>query len=218
MKTSIERRYRLSKKSVKQYSVQNKRERQEDSLLFFEDDIYAWLCVADGMGGEINGDLASKAAIESVQGSIKNFTDFYVMFRDAQDKVEAIPGYTTLSIARINKTTKECNIAWCGDSPIELVREGRVLHQSTPHATWYGMTRYLGPKERGSYTTHNPECANIQLSEEDLLLVCSDGLDNALEKEYPIDHIPVETYAQRLVERSIELGSTDNCTILVYKT
>jgi serine/threonine protein phosphatase PrpC len=137
-------------KSIFYLNEQGRRENLEDSIYplpgqaTLEDDLFM---VCDGVGGENKGEEASRILCEAIPqyfNTRKNslatpeVLQAAVAFATEQLKEYAVVHpvaermSSTLTLCRIEKN--RLAIAWCGDSRVYHVRDGRVLWKSTDHS------------------------------------------------------------------------------------
>ena len=121
-----------------------------------------------------------------------------------------------------------------GDSPIYLVRDGRAEIVSTMHTVMaeqetlapegglklgqqylHMITRAMGIGE-----TVNPDTTEIDFQQDDILVVCSDGLsDKAFPEEICeiVENNSPEESSHKLVDMANERGGDDNITVIVLQ-
>lgn len=87
--------------------VGKRRDRNEDSFLINDD--LGLLVVADGMGGHLGGEFASKMAVTTIEGMIKEFEDDPEMTlpEGASFKTGDYPGYLRYAIEAASKNIYE---------------------------------------------------------------------------------------------------------------
>jgi serine/threonine protein phosphatase PrpC len=203
------------------------RERNEDRWLAREYAGVTLIAVADGVGGEAGGDVASTAAIE---GLAKGFVP--PGFRDsgrlalgdavqkanvavlAASKGEGLPrAATTLVAAAIRG--REAAVANLGDSRAYMIR-GTVIRQVTADHSGdraSSITRFLGDP-RGV----QPDIFVETLQPRDRLVLCSDGLTRHVtdaEIGSAMASDPARA-AEALVALARSRGGDDNITVIVY--
>lgn len=201
---------------IYQDSRQNRRAENQDALFSLETDTYALMAIFDGMGGHQNGKQAAEAALEALKSYDLTNLDWNALFDHLEARVQPTKGGSTASVVLFDKQTNECKFAWCGDSPILIIRDYKTLWKARAHNTWGGLEAYLGLKESryNNMGVHRPELHTLPLAPKDIILVASDGLDPAL---FPPFEEPTEDLCEYLIEKAIQAGSTDNCTIMVMQ-
>ncbi len=127
----------------------------------------AVLYVADGLGGEENGELASaavgKALPALIEGWLAPHADFKVLFEQLNQAVSESQGYTTLTLLVLDRRTGRFALAWAGDSPGFVLRRAKEskgaeaaplgespffpLAQIKPHGFQAYVSRQLGKIE-----------------------------------------------------------------------
>jgi len=203
------------------------RERNEDRWLARSYAGVTLIAVADGVGGEAGGDIASTAAIE---GLAKSFSP--PSFRDSArtalgDAVQranvavlaAAKGErfsraaTTLVAAAIRG--REVAVANLGDSRAYLVRGRSIRQLTTDHSgdQANSITRFLGDP-RGV----QPDIFVETLQPEDRLVLCSDGLTRHV-TDAEIAGATADRpdrAADALVALARARGGEDNITVIVF--
>jgi len=134
--------------SVHSYTTKSKlHENNEDSYFICDD----YIIVADGMGGESDGDIASRLAVESIdsvlsqniskissESDIKSILTQAVFSADLKisDYIEENPdsfGMGTTTLLALRKDD-ELFISWCGDSHCYSYRGGKVVSITKDHS------------------------------------------------------------------------------------
>lgn len=119
-------------------SEKGKREVNEDSVQFQSGKFYL---VCDGLGGNGNGQIASKLVAETVKESLLNLKSISEAVKDAEivlssyKKKNLSTDYmaTTIAVAEILDT--KILVSWAGDSRIYQFRDGKIFFKTTDH-TW----------------------------------------------------------------------------------
>lgn len=119
-------------------SEKGKREVNEDSLQIQAGKFYI---VCDGLGGNGNGQIASKLVAETVKESLINSKPISEAVQEAEivlssykkknPSTEAMA--TTIAVAEI--LDNGILVSWAGDSRIYQFRDGKILFKTTDH-TW----------------------------------------------------------------------------------
>ena len=128
----------LTIKSESFVSEKGKREVNEDSVQFQSGKFYL---VCDGLGGNSNGQIASKLVAETVKESLINLKPISEAVKEAEivlssykkknPSTEAMA--TTIAVAEI--LDNGILVSWAGDSRIYQFRDGKILFKTTDH-TW----------------------------------------------------------------------------------
>jgi protein phosphatase len=184
--------------------------------------------VADGVGGEAGGEMASAAAIDALAtsffsaGSDKPPAEaLAAAIRGANDAVLGAAGKSgqhgaasTLVAAAIAGTSAV--IGNLGDSRAYLLRDGDIRLVTADHAGEYqsSITRFVGDP-RGV----QPDVFVEALEPGDRLLLCSDGLTRHVPdgeiastmRSADLDHV-----AAALVDLAKSRGGEDNITVVLY--
>lgn len=203
--------------------------------------------VADGMGGHQAGDYASRLCVETVASAVKNSrlrspisilesaiqAGNMAVFRDAE-KEETLYGMGTTMVAATVIGT-ELYIANIGDSRAYLIRNG--IHQITEdHSLVEEMIR-SGDLERKDAKSHpnknvitraigtsaivQADFFELGVEEEDVLLMCTDGLTNMLDDEEILSIIKektsLEAAGKELVRAANANGGKDNIGIVLIQ-
>jgi serine/threonine-protein kinase len=228
------------------------RDHNEDYIAFWEpEDFYvrqstgSIAILADGVGGEGHGALASKLAAESALGVFRNappetaptevIRQMYAdasakLFQTAQEKGRMATTLLT-SIFRHDKVV----IAHIGDSRAYLIRAGKIKRLTTDHSYTSlqvklglllernamtsphrsTLTRSLGADPISHYDT-----STEALQAGDIILQCSDGLYGFLLDEEILDTVvkchPVEA-CKRLMAQAEKRQVSDNVSVQIIQ-
>ena len=201
--------------------------------------------VADGMGGHNAGDTASRLCVGSVRESISNselatpvsILNEAVAFAHDRVRTEAAakPEFegmgTTLVIATIQDN--KLYVANVGDSRLyllrdsleqitedhslveEMVKSGELSKENVKEHPNNIITRALGIGE-----TVMADTFEVELKEDDIILMCSDGLTNMVDDidiEYIIknNRTNMADAGEELLARANDAGGKDNITVLL---
>ncbi|UCD32076.1 MAG: protein phosphatase 2C domain-containing protein [Desulfobacterales bacterium] len=138
-------------------------------------------------------------------------------------------GSTVSSIFFTDQTLITVNV---GDSPIFLLRDGHIETLSTPHtmmAEHEAMApkgaKPLGPQFRhiltramGIHETVDPDICERQVFDNDILVICSDGLSDKVDPEEILGiatSTSPDAACRSLVDLANERGGDDNITVIV---
>jgi len=203
------------------------RERNEDRWLARDFAGVTLIAVADGVGGEAGGDVASSAAIGSLAKTFRP-PSFRESARTALGdavqranvavleaaKDERYPrAATTLVAAAIRG--REAAVANLGDSRAYLIRAAAIRQLTTDHSSeaTNGITRFVGDP-RGT----QPDIFVETLQPGDRLVLCSDGLTRHVTDEEIAAAMASDPAraADALVALARARGGEDNVTVIVY--
>lgn len=125
-------------KSESFVSEKGRREINEDSLQFQTGKFYI---ICDGLGGNGNGQIASKLVAETVKESLLNLKPISEAVEEAEivlssyKKKNPSTDYMATTIAIAEILENEILVSWAGDSRVYQFRNGKTLFKSTDH-TW----------------------------------------------------------------------------------
>ncbi len=225
------------------------RKNNQDSFINYFHPRFATFVVCDGMGGHKAGEVASAIAVESMQQSIiekKDRTDYENMLKESviesnqkvyieSQKCEEFSNMGTTIVAAI-LSQDNIYLAHVGDSRAYLYRskeltclthdhslvqkmldDGAITEEEARnHPDRSTLTRALGTED-----SLEVELDRLQARENDLILLCTDGLTGML-RDSEISEIlekgeTVREKAENLVERAIEAGGLDNITVSLFE-
>jgi protein phosphatase len=183
------------------------------------------VAVADGVGGEAGGDVASTAAIEALARSFAppSFRDSArTALGDAVQQAnsavlasrdERFPRAATTLVAAAFRG-REAAVANLGDSRAYLIRAGSIRQLTADHAgdTAGSITRFLGDP-RGV----QPDIFVETLEPLDRLVLCSDGLTRHVSDDEIASAMAEDPgrAADALVALARARGGEDNITVIV---
>jgi protein phosphatase len=204
--------------------------------------------VADGMGGHNAGDYASRFSVEvfterirtnqlktpigMISDALQYTNDLLLDEANAKNNLQGMG--TTFVVATIIESV--LYVANVGDSRLYVIREG--IKQITEdhslveemiktgeidrkdarfHPNKNIITRALGA---GSAVT--PDYFEVELTESDIVLMCSDGLTNMVDDKDIMDIVlaypeELDRMAGTLVQKANENGGKDNISIVLVK-
>ena len=235
-----------------------KRAANEDALIL--EDALGLYVVADGMGGHRAGDIASRLVVETIGEYIKNAienddcdqtADFdETLSREANRLLSSIRmsnqvvhaaslknsscrgmGSTVSAIYFTESTLIAANV---GDSPIYLIRGGKIKLLSVPHtfieeqktlnpenAEKLGMEfRHVLTRAVGTEKSVIADIYEIQCFGDDILVISSDGLSDKVLPEEILELVyndGPDAACQKLVNLANDRGGDDNITVIVLK-
>jgi len=223
------------------------------------DEVFYGMAVADGLGGEVCGEIASRRALESLLSMVLHTPDWMlrlgkpeineVMWRMADRFIRVhaallheaaqdpyLQGMsTTLSTALT--MGDDLIVTHIGDSRIYLVRDGQMrqltrdhtlaqqlidtgLHQENDQLV-KELKNVLKQALGAKVSECRPEVEYLKLGDGDLLLLCTDGLTDAVESDV-IEQVlkkdsPAKEISEELLRLALEKGGPDNVTVIVSR-
>jgi protein phosphatase len=194
------------------------------------------IIVADGMGGHVAGEVASRLAINAAASSDLDAADRVAAgnraIREEVAREPSLEGMgTTMTLLDIRQGV--ATIGHVGDSRAYLLRDGEFSQLTEDHtvAAEYVALGQLSPKDAASHPQRhmltrtlglsrfvNVDEFDIELARGDRLLVCSDGLTEMVDDAKIADSLrsgsPDEAVWE-LVELANAAGGVDNITVVV---
>jgi protein phosphatase len=205
--------------------------------------------VADGMGGHRGGEVASSIAIDTLQdafarqafeGSVRSEGEVPRRGRELAAAVhmanecvrsmaladrELSDMGTTLVAARFSPNKQRLYIGHVGDSRCYRLRRGSLRQLTTDHTmASLGMK---GPHAKDLYQAVGVSPGLMidlivdKPRDEDVYLLCSDGLSKMLSderiREILIEHEDLESALYTLLEEANDRGGNDNITVIIVK-
>ena len=218
------------------------RKQNEDAAWF--DESRAVFAVADGMGGHLAGEVASRMAIEAVQRMAKdNACPGIAALRDAvagahetilthaQSHIECAGMGTTLSVLWLSRSY--AYIAHVGDSRIYRLRAGSLTQITQDHSLVEELVRAgLITREQarthprrniitralGTHGENEPDLLVTDVQDGDLFLLCTDGLTGMVtdaQIERMLLENGMEDAADALLAAALDAGGRDNVTLIL---
>jgi len=219
----------------------NRYQHNEDSIGWSEK-ARLWF-VADGMGGHSRGDIASatvKKAILNAAANLERSLSELVLLAHEAVLLEGIERHlpnmgSTLVMARVSRT--ELTVSWCGDSRAYLWRTGELIRVTRDHSLLEQLLEngVVAPEEAFGHPRRNvllqalgindprPEPGEIALTlaDDDLLLLCSDGIHDELPDGTIADVLRAFETPQDIVdelERRVLSGDArDNLSVIALR-
>ena len=203
--------------------------------------------VADGMGGHNAGEIASAEAVNTLKSSITTAdnTTKDVLLTAIQCANNAIYKMSkqTPSMHGMGTTITACVIsentvtaAQVGDSRLYLIKDNEITQITKDHSL-VEMLIESGSITKEDAKTHpqkniitralgtnnsvEADVYEFKVSEDDVLLLCSDGLVNMVEDEKILSMITechdFENLADKLIAEAEDAGGHDNITVVLIK-
>ncbi len=229
-------------------SVRGKNKAQNEDR-FFADPERGLFVLADGGASHQAGGKAAELAVEIINSRVPGRTDREpdavallreciraangILFRQSRQARELFGMGTTALVAWI--VDDLCHIAHVGDSRAYLVREGRVEGLTEDHSVtgWLVRTgrishdeirhhrfRYALTRSVGTRAKVDVDGRSLRLEKKDFLLLCTDGLTDALEDGEMEEifsqgqRVP-ENLCEELVKKAREKDDRDDTTVLL---
>lgn len=195
------------------------------------------LMVADGMGGHVAGEVASRLAVNAAASTDVDPGDRVAAgnraIREEVAREPSLEGMgTTMTLVSLDEDGN-ARFGHVGDSRAYLLRSGEMRQLTEDHtvAAEYVAAGQISPEEAVTHPQRhmltktlgltrfvNVDEISLALQEGDRILLCSDGLNEMV----PDDRIAaalmastVDDVAWRLVEMANEAGGVDNITVIV---
>ena len=236
-----------------------KREDNEDS--FSKEDNLGLYVVADGMGGHLAGEVASRVAVEMINKSVRKWLDEEAredeLFGPPDNSLTLKGNYILSSIRMANRVVYEMALeseeyhgmgttvvilyvtpsliiaANVGDSRIYMVRDGHMERLSKDHTIvseqveMGTMTekeaaasplRHILTKNLGSSETLEPDVYEIEPSDKDRFVLCSDGVTDLVSDDEIFEltqkNKDPSNLCRKLEDMVLERGAHDNATVV----
>ncbi len=224
------------------------RKLNEDYHMNYISDKFSLLVICDGMGGHKAGEVASKKAVDTVIEYVKNhendenYEDILVKSIELANKEVYNDSINNVEHSNMGTTIVACLIyddnaivANVGDSRLYLYRNGDLNQITVDHSLVNDLlasgtiteqeaidfeqknviTRSLGIQDNVKVDTFN-----LKLENEDIILMCTDGLTSQLE-DYEISDTlkegkELEGVLESLIDQANDFDGIDNITITLY--
>jgi len=200
--------------------------------------------VADGMGGHMLGDLASRMVINALDeiAAPDNLESYMADVREQLRQVnnelrgEAATRHTYVigsTVVVLVAWGTQCGILWAGDSRIYLYRDGNLRKVTRDHSQVEDLlaSGSITPEEAAFYPGRNlitravgaanlleVDADMIDVFDNDIYLLCSDGLTNEVSEE-DIRRVlasgDCRQIADTLVDMALQEGGHDNVSAIV---
>jgi serine/threonine protein phosphatase PrpC len=185
--------------------------------------------VADGMGGHVGGEIASRYAIKrlaELSGGAEELGEWLSAINsELHQAMHASPALlgmgTTVAGLLLRQGKAGLEAAWfnVGDSRVYAVREGRLVQLSVDDVLPGPRTGMITQTLGGSpfFVPIAPHIGKVGLSQSARWLVCSDGLTDMLtdtEIEAMLTQADEDTL-RALFNRAMDAGGLDNISIIL---
>ena len=194
--------------------------------------------VADGVGGNAGGDVAAQTAVDVLWSGYNRGVPFDLAYEVRLANIEVhVLGRehphlrclaTTMTAIEIIEDGREArlHVASVGDSRLYLFRGGCVTQLTEDDSFLRVFETHSGPRSRrvltralGLRPTVELHLDDFVLQDDDRLLLCTDGVTDALGigdiRDIGADGESPRCVADRLVEAAVSAGGSDDATAIV---
>ena len=195
------------------------------------------LVVADGMGGHVAGEVASRLAVNAaISNDLPPADRVAAGNRSIREEVAREPSLegmgTTMTLVGLDEDGR-ARFGHVGDTRAYLLRDGELSRLTADHtvAAEYVAAGQISAKEAAAHPQRhmltrtlgltrfvNVDEIDLAMEEGDRVLLCSDGLNEMVEDQAIAEAMTGATAdeaAWRLVELANEAGGVDNITVIV---
>lgn len=218
------------------------RKNNEDALIVIEPETFV---VADGMGGQAAGEVASNLLVETVKNFLPLVPEPWseeilkksvlkanaAILKQSRENKQLQGMGTTATILHIYKG--QAHFAHIGDSRLYRMRNFIFEQITEDHSYVESLVRSgeITPEEARVHPMKNiltqavgavddieVETGNFSVENGDIYLLCTDGLTNMVE-DFDIGKILLESEnpAENLVQAALDNGGHDNISVIVVK-
>lgn len=209
------------------------RSRNEDALL--ADPQRGLFVVADGLGGHVAGDVASRIAVASIDRALDaaalgtsddlpgRLVEVLVgahedVVSHARDNPDQHGMGTTAVVAHVSDDGRSVALAHAGDSRAYVLRGDADLQRLTADHVSPGLLGRALTQALGTQGSVSPDGAAFDLGAGDRLLLCTDGLTDMLD-DRRISRLlatgSVREACDGLIRAALDRGGVDNVTVIV---
>jgi len=221
------------------------RKQNEDTIRVAEGK-YSLYILADGMGGHLAGEVASRMTCDVLEETLRKNTEptqgyLHDAVLQANSAVyekqlanEAMHGMGT-TLTMLWDAGEDVLLAHVGDSRAYLLRGGKMCQVTEDHSMVGELLKsgaiteeqarthpYRNVITRAVGTDHTVKCDILRHDKKtgDLWLLCSDGLTDMVEdariEEALKAYAPVDA-VQRLIEMALQAGGNDNVSVMLLE-
>ena len=215
------------------------RKNNEDSIIFIEPETFV---VADGMGGQAAGEVASQMLIDTVKNFLPTVPEPHsedilkkailksnaAILREAEKNPNYQGMGTTATILHIYN--RRAYYAHVGDSRLYRLRN-KIFEQITQDHSYveelvrageiteaearvHPMKNFL-TQAVGAMEEITVDTASFSVQNGDIFLLCTDGLTNMVEDEKIAEILTTENPADNLIQAALDNGGIDNVSVIV---
>ena len=173
--------------------------------------------MCDGLGGHVNGEIASKIATDSMETEESNVSiiinNANIKITNYQKENSGSNGMGTTMTAIIIDDNGLMQVGHVGDSRC-YVLSNRIMVKLTEDQNVPGYQNVL-EQALGTKDKLNIQKVDFQLSEGDVVFLCTDGLYNEFGEEYLKKKLQEGTSADTLVGEALSQKPKDNVSAMV---
>lgn len=201
-----------------------------------DDEDQSLFIVADGMGGHVAGEVASRIAVETAADipdtpGRRIIGANHALLLEVAENPELAGMGTTMTLLEVKDST--ARVAHVGDSRAYLLRDGVLRQLTVDHtvAAEYVAAGQISPEEAQNHPQRNMITRALGLTQDlmvdeleeplesgDRFLLCSDGVNSMLTDQEITDQLAAETAEEAawgLIEAANAAGGHDNITAVV---
>lgn len=206
-------------------------------------DIRLW-AVADGMGGHMHGDIASRMACDALAAVSPGATLDHTL-DEIQRRISHVnsklyaaavrphnPVQSGSTIVAFAAKRTACAVLWAGDSRLYRLRYNQLVQLTTDHTWSAQLAAQLPPGQHPAEEDHSItravggedtlllEVRRDRVRPGDRYLLCSDGLTREVIPELIAKLLgegTVQQAAQALLDATLAAGARDNVTVVVIE-
>jgi len=223
----------------------NVRKLNEDAVYIPEDSIGFFAILADGMGGHNAGDVASSLVVNTVKAFLNDIDPACInegSVRDALCHANTLIWNESCANKNRNGMGSTATVAvfagscvyigQVGDSRAYLLRNGALTQITKDHSyvqllidrgfiTQDDAARHpqrnIITRAVGTECDVEVDTFIVELNEKDVILLCSDGLNNAVSDEDIAKLLSddLSVAPERLIQAALDNGGTDNISVII---
>ena len=211
------------------------REQNEDSYTSNDGELL-WL-VADGVGGNVGGDIASQLAVQTVDRHLRQGNSLVDAVSSANDAILSAVGKQpelngmATTIVAVKFHQKDFEISWVGDSRAYIIDADAIQQLSSDHnhanalflqgdISQEELANHSGQHELtqalGQLSLENIPSFSGELGTDSILLICTDGLSGVLTDREILGTFnrltSLDEISDSLLSQVLERGAPDNVT------
>jgi protein phosphatase len=223
--------------------------RQNNEDAFFADDDLGLYIVCDGMGGHNSGEVASAKCIEALKEYIalkktNSSTDYKELLSEAVKSANSLiytmsqgnPALRKMGTTAVVLLIKDGNFyaAWSGDSRLYLLRKDKLTRLTKDHSkvqmlidsgitteekAWNHPDKNIILSAVGFSDNIEPGIIFGSIKDNDLFLLCSDGIHGEIKDNSILDVLRKEAKSEKavseLIKEALKAVGTDNATAIL---